>query len=254
LHASPDIRAQIEGFPPLHPRAARDTPIAGVVLTNGELDQCLGLLAMRESQPLDIYATDRVREGFTTGNMLYRTLERFPGQVTWHSLKLRVQDIALLAADGTPSGLVVTAFPVPGKVPLHLEGIMGPDEEDTIGMLIRDARTERTMGYEPCAAEHSPELAQFLQQADCLFFDGTFWSDEELRVLGIGRRRAREMAHWPLSGPQGSVEFLASFPHARRVLIHINNTNPILDEQSPERAVLEAAGIEVAYDGMEIDL
>jgi pyrroloquinoline quinone biosynthesis protein B len=252
VHASPDIRTQIESFAPLHPRALRETPIAGILLTNGDLDQCLGLLSLRESQPLHLYATNRVRDGFTRGNVLYRTLNRTPDQITWHALKPHTAEEFLFMPDGTPSGLLVRAVPVPGKVPLHLEGELHPDKEDTIALLIRDSVAGRTLVYVPCMADPSPELSLLLDAADCLFFDGTFWAGDELISLGLGRRSAKDMGHWPLDGPDGSLRMLTSLRDIRRILIHINNTNPILDEQSRERRSVEAAGIEVSYDGMEV--
>jgi pyrroloquinoline quinone biosynthesis protein B len=253
LGASPEIRGQIESFPPLHPRAPRHTPIAGIVLTNGDLDQCLGLLSLREFQPLQIYATDQVCRGFTEGNVLYRTLDRFPGQVTWRALKLECE-CPLLTAEGKPSGLTITAIPVPGKVPFHLEGRIHPDPEDNVGLVIRKTASARMVAYVPGVAARTRELDRMLQQADCIFFDGTFWSSDELIALGFSRRRAEEMAHWPVGGQTGSLHVLAQMSASYRGLIHINNTNPILDEASPQRRQVDAAGIEVAYDGMEITL
>ena len=155
VHASPDIREQIEHFPPLHPRNGRDTPIVGILLTNGDLDQCLGLLSLRESQPLYLYATDRVREGFTQGNVLYRTLNRTPGQMTWHPLKLHAENEPLLLPNGAPSGLTITALPIPGKLPLHLAGTMPADPQDNIGLLIHDDASKTTLAYLPCVGEES---------------------------------------------------------------------------------------------------
>lgn len=252
IHASPDIRAQIESFAPLHPRTGRDTPIAGILLTNGDLDQCLGLFSLRESQPLHLYATTRVRDGFTQHNVLYRTLNRTPDQITWHVLKLHATEEPLLLPDGRPSGLLMTSIPVRGKVPLHLMSEQPPDEEDTIALLIYDGASGRTMAYVPGVAGPSPDLVRLLNSADCVFFDGTFWTDDELIAPGLGQRSALETGHWPLHGPDGSVRMLSSLRTARRILIHINNTNPILDERSRERELIESAGIEVAYDGMEV--
>jgi pyrroloquinoline quinone biosynthesis protein B len=252
VHASPDIRSQIESYAPLHPRAGRDTPIAGILLTNGDLDQCLGLFSLRESQPLHVYATNRVRDGFIHRNQLYRTLTRTPDQITWHALKAYTEGESLLLPDGIPSGLLVTTIPVPGKVPLHLEKELPPDDEDTIALLIRDNTTGGMLAYVPCIARPSSDLFPQLDSADCLFFDGTFWSEDELIRLGLGQRSSLEMGHWPLDGQAGSLPMLGSLRTRRRILIHINNTNPMLDEQSPERGLIQAAGIEVAYDGMEV--
>ncbi len=253
LNASPEIRQQIEAFPPLHPRDPRHSPIQGIVLTNGDLDHCLGLLSLRESHPLVVYATERVRRGFTEGNVLYRTLERFPGQVTWRSLKLgREEELAL--AGGRPSGLTVEALALPGKLPIHLEGGLAPDPEDNVGLRVRETATGRLLAYLPAVGAPAPALQAALDGAACVFFDGTFWSSDELPGQGLGGKRAEEMAHWPIGGEGGSLPVLRGLPAARRIYIHVNNTNPVLREDSAERAAVAAAGWEVAADGLELDL
>jgi pyrroloquinoline quinone biosynthesis protein B len=247
LNVSPEIRAQIESFPPLTPREPRHSPIAGLALTNGDLDHCLGLLSLRESHPLTVYATESVRAGFTAGNVLYRTLERFEGQVTWRALTLaREQPLG-------DSGLMITAVATPGNLPLHLKTLRAPSAEDNVGLVVRDARAGRRLAYFSGVAGPSPALERAVAEADVVFFDGTFWSSDELIALGLGTRRAEEMSHWPLEGPGGSAAFLAR-QRGRKILIHINNTNPILREGSAERRALEAAGIEVAADGLELAL
>jgi pyrroloquinoline quinone biosynthesis protein B len=252
LNASPEIRQQLESFPPLHPRGPRHSPVAGILLTNGDLDHCLGLLSLRESHPLVVYATDRVRRGFTEGNALYRTLERFPGQVTWRLLKPgREED---LCAGGRPSGLAVEAVPVPGKPPLHRAGADPPDPEDSVGFRIREAGTGRLLAYLSGVGQVTRPVREALDGADAVFFDGTFWADDELPALGLGGRRAVEMAHLPVGGPEGSLAALAGVRAGRRVYIHVNNTNPILREDSPERDAVRSAGWEVAWDGLEIRL
>jgi len=250
IHATPEIGAQLAGFPPLHPRAVRDSPLAGIVLTNGDLDQCLGLLSLRESQPLHVYATESVRHAVTTENRFYRALNRIPGQVTWHELKVHASQ-ALLRPDGRPSQLVVTAIPVPGKVPLYLEEQMASQIDDNVALLVHEMPVGACLGYAPCVGAANPDVERIVATANCLMFDGTFWSEDELVALGIGRKRAQDMAHWPLAGPTGSLSLFAK-SCSRRILIHINNTNPILRDDSPERRQLEAAGVEVAYDGMEV--
>jgi pyrroloquinoline quinone biosynthesis protein B len=252
IHAAPEIGAQLASFPPLHPRAVRDSPISGIILTNGDLDQCLGLLSLRESQPLQMYATESVRHAVIQDNRFYRALNRTPGQVTWHELKLYGSQ-ALLTADHRSTQLVVTAIPVPGKVPLYLEDQVEPHPGDNIALLVTEMSGGPCFGYAPCVGASNADVERIIELADCLFFDGTFWSEEELVALGIGAKTARDMAHWPLAGPHGSLSVLAKSP-SRRILIHINNTNPIVRDDSPERRQLEQAGIEVAYDGMEIVL
>src|SRR5712692_1845693 len=239
INASPEIRQQIENFPPLHPRHSRHSPIAAILLTNGDLDHCLGLLSLRESHRLTVFATDRVRRGFTEGNVLYRTLERFSDQVTWRALKLgREEELT--------SGLTVEAVAVPGKPPIHLEGRYPPDAEDNVGFRIRESRTGTVLAYFSGVGKVSPAVAQALEDAHCVFFDGTFWSDDELPALGLGEKRAREMAHSPLGGADGSLAALGTLRASRRVLIHINNTNPLLRDDSPERAQVAARGWEIA--------
>jgi pyrroloquinoline quinone biosynthesis protein B len=253
LNASPEIRQQIESFAPLHPRGPRDSPIAGIALTSADLDHCLGLLSLRESHPLHVYATAALRRGWTEGNVLHRTLQRFENQVTWHALGLG-QLGPLLLPDGTDSGLAIETVAAPGKLPVHLEGLGAHSAEDNVGLLVHEAATGKKLAYFSGVGGDAPAVRAALLAADCIFFDGTFWSSDELRDLGLGEKRAQDMAHWPLSGMDGSLAMLSKLSHARRVLIHINNSNPILLEDSEQAAEVRAAGVEIAYDGMEVEL
>jgi len=254
LNASPEIRAQIEGFPALHARRLRDSPVQGIVLTNGDLDHTLGLLCLRESHPLVVYATEPVRRGFVESNVLYRTLQRFPGQVGWRTLRVGAE-VELWKDGGDPSGLSIEAFAVPGKLPLHLEGLgLVPDPCDNVGLRIRERGSRRALVYLSAVGRLMPEVLSAAERADCLFFDGTFWSEEELRELGASEKRASDMAHLPIGGVGGSLAALSGVGAARRIYIHLNNTNPVLREDSAERAAVERAGWEVARDGMEIAL
>ena len=246
LNASPEIRAQIESCPELHPRGPRHSPIAAIFLTNGDLDHCLGLLSLRESHPLIVYATERVRRGFTEGNVLYRTLERFPGQVTWRALEP--------GEETELDGLTVKAVPAPGKPPIHLEGRGAPDPGDNIGLLIGDRRTGKRLAYFSAAAAITPAMRAAFDSADCVFFDGTFWTSDELIALGLGDKRAEQMAHLPVGGEDGSLLSLAGMRAPKRIYIHINNTNPLLRPRSAERRQIEAGGWEIAQDGMEVTL
>lgn len=253
LNTSPEIRQQIEGFEGLHPRGPRHSPIEAIVLTNGDLDHTLGLLSLRESHPLVVYATASVQRGFTQGNVLYRTLQRFPEQVTWRALKLGREE-ELAGPDGRGYGLFLETVAVPGKPPIHLEGLSPLNSEDNIGLRIRATSTERRLAYFPAAGGVTPAVTAALEGADCVFFDGTFWSSDELPALGLGTKRAEDMAHLPVGGDGGSLAALAGLRAARRIYIHINNTNPLLRDDSPERKVVDAAGWEIAYDGMEVTL
>jgi pyrroloquinoline quinone biosynthesis protein B len=252
LNASPEIRAQLESFDGLHPRAPRHWPVAGVLLTNGDLDHTLGLLSLRESHPITVYATDTVHAGFTRDNVLYRTLERVPGQVTWRRLELG-REAPLLAASGNPSGLTVQALGIPGKPPVHLEGRASKSEEEGIGLLIREPARGKTLAYFSSFGALTAPMIQAMSGADCVFVDGTFWSSDELVRMGLGTKRAEDMAHAPIGGPEGTLRRLATLP-GRRVFIHINNTNPMLFPDSPEAAEVRAAGVEIAHDGMELTL
>jgi pyrroloquinoline quinone biosynthesis protein B len=252
LNCSPEIRAQIESFPPLHPRAPRHSPIAAILLTNGDLDHCLGLLSLRESHPLVLYATEPVRRGFVEQNVLYRTLERFAGQATWRPLKLGREDEVADAA-GRAIGLTVEPLSAPGKPPIHLEPAP-PDPENNIGVWIREPATGRTVAYLSAAAGITAEIRRALGGVDAVFFDGTFWSSDELPGQGLGTKRAEDMAHLPVGGPGGSLELLAGLRARRSIYIHVNNTNPLLREDSPQRAEVVAAGWEIAEDGMEVRL
>ncbi len=242
VNASPDILSQLQKTPALAPRGSRHSPIAAVVLTNGDMDHVLGLFSLRESYPLHIYATPAVWRGLRERNVMFRTLERFEGHVTWHPLSLD-------AATQLPGGLVVTPFAVPGKLPVHLEADSRPSEEDNVGLEF-SAASGRVV-Y--CGATGS--IGNYVSRFDgaaCLFFDGTFWSSDELIRLGLSKARAESMAHLPIGGENGSLSALAHVRAARKIYTHINNTNPILLRGSDERERVEASGWEVAYDGMEI--
>ena len=241
LNCSPEIRQQIEAFPGLHPRGPRQSPIAAILFTNGDLDHTLGLLSLRESHPLIVYATDPVRRGFIEGNVLYKTLEAG-------------REEAIVDTGGKEIGLTVEAVAIPGKPPVHLEALAPPDPEDNVGFRIRERATGLTLVYLSGIGAVTESVRRAMSGAAAVFFDGTFWSSDELPALGLGTKRAEEMAHLPVGGPSGSLAQLANLSAARRVYIHINNTNPMLREDSPEHAAVVAAGWEIAEDGMEVRL
>jgi len=254
INASPDIHPQIESFGPLHPEKSRTTPIQAILLTNGDLDHCLGLLSLRENHRLVIYSTESVRRGFTDSNVLYRTLQRFAGQVTWRTLKLGVEE-AMLCADGRQSGLTVEALAVPGKPPIHLEGLVSPsDPELNVGLRFRQCTNGRVLAYLSAVGRITTSVFEGLADADCIMFDGTFWSSDELSAPGFLEKSVEDLAHWPVGGERGSLALLSKVTAPQRVFIHINNTNPMLREDSAERKIIEGAGWRVAWDGMEIRL
>lgn len=253
LNASPDIRMQIESFPALHPRGPRHSPIAGVVLTNGDLDHCLGLFTMREWQPFRVYATRAVYEGLMRTNSIARTLERFDGQLRSVELTFGAR-VPLVNADGESSGLTVQAIPCPGKLPIHLMGLREPSPEDSIGVIVHEECSGKTLAFLSGVKTLTPEVERAVDASDLCFFDGTFWSSNELSSLGLGDKTAEDMGHWPVGGDGGSLKWLSSHKARRAVLIHINNTNPILVEDSSEASSVRQAGVTIAYDGMELEV
>jgi pyrroloquinoline quinone biosynthesis protein B len=251
FNASPDLLAQIKSFPALQPsRSIRDTGIRAVVLVDGQVDHTTGLLMLREGKPLEIWCTDMVREDLTTGNPLFNILGHYCG-VDWHRLPTAAG--STFAIDGAEH-LTFLAVPLKSKAPPYSPHRDNPHEGDNIGLLIGDARTGKNLFYAPGLGEIEPHLEPLLKQADAVLVDGTFWTDDEMIRMGISKKRARDIGHLPQSGDGGMISVLKPLPAGRKILIHINNTNPILDEDSPERAELTRAGIEVAYDGMEINL
>jgi pyrroloquinoline quinone biosynthesis protein B len=249
VNASPDIPRHVERFQRLWPRGSRDTPIAAIALTNGDLDHVVGLLSLRESQPLRVLATPRVRYGLVERNAVLRTLARTPDQVTWTNLEPGSEVVL------DDVGVGVTAVPVAGKLPVHLVGLLDPSAEDNVALRVRDLASGRTAVI-ATAVGSLEGVEALVAGADVVFFDGTFWRDDELIALGLGRARAHDMAHVPVGGEDGSIARLARarLADARRVFTHINNTNPVLRADSPERAEVERAGWEIAFDGMEVVL
>lgn len=246
VNASPDISRQIEESTDLQPKGLRHSPIRSIVLSNGDLDHVLGLFSLRESWPLVIYATSAVRRGLEDRNAIFRTLQRFANQVVWRDLPLQ-QEIAL---DG---GLALEARPAPGKLPVHLMGLCEPSPEDNVSLWFRDTTTGKRSAYLG-ATSSAAGLARELDEVECVFFDGTFWSSDELLRLGLGASRAEDMAHLPIGGDGGSLAALASIRTPRKIFTHVNNSNPVLLDGSLEQRTVSAAGWEVAFDGMEVAL
>ncbi len=258
LNASPDLRAQIEANPPLHPRpqpgTIRHSPIAAVVLTGAEVDTIAGLLTLRERHAFALYAAAPAL-AVLAENPIFQAVN--PGIVPRRGLPLG-QGIALCDAAGESLGLMLEAFPVPGKVPLFQEAPDGADPGrvdagETIGLRL-SAGDGPGLFFIPGCAAVTEDLRERLRGAACLLFDGTLWSDDEMIRAGAGPKTGARMGHMSISGPQGTLATFAELGICRRILIHLNNTNPILLEDSPERAAVRAAGWEVAEDGMEITL
>ena len=247
LNASPDIRAQIESFPALHPSSGPDgsrvVPLQAVLLTDAELDHTLGLLLLREGGGLVLHATEATRDTLRDGTSLLRTLEAYC-PVEWQPV-VPGADVPL--ADG----LSYRAFDVPTTKRARFGS--GQREGRVVGYRLTDERSGRALVYLPAVQELTPGVCRELDGC-CLLVDGTCWSDDELIRLGLAGRTAREMGHLPISGPGGSLEQLAPLPIERRIYVHVNNTNPILLEDAPERRTVEEHGMEVAVDGLELEV
>jgi len=251
VNASPDLRSQILATPALQPSAGmRHSPIAGVLVTNGDIDHIAGLLTLRERQPFTLYASALVHH-VLAANPIFNCLD--PDLVPRQALPLDVA-VALTAPDGTP-GPSVTAFAVPGKVPLFLEGAAVETEAmggEAIGLEFRSGG-KRAL-YIPGCATLPDWLIERIAGADLLLLDGTLWHDEEMIAAGLGQKTGRRMGHIPVSGPGGSLDALAAVPLGQRAYIHLNNSNPLLLAGSPERAAAAAAAWQVAYDGLTFRL
>ena len=245
VNASPDLRQQILATPALHPRqGSRDTPIAAVVLTNGDVDHVAGLLTLRERQPFALHAAPQLH-AMLDADPVFAVLDR--SLVSRHPMRLGERsDIA---------GLSITPFAVPGKVPLFLESgevEIGGETEMTVGLEIR-ANGRRALHIPGCAAV-TPALRDRIAGADLLLFDGTTFTDDEMPRLGLSPKTATRMGHVAMSGPAGSLAALEGTDVGQKLYLHINNTNPVLVEGSPERRIVETAGWRVAHDGLEIVL
>lgn len=250
INASPDIRAQLEAFPAIQPQeGVRDTGIEAILLIDSQIDHATGMLMLREGRPLDVYCTDMVKQDLSSGFPIFNMLAHYCS-VNHHPIPI----------DGS-------AFTIPGindlrfysqalksKAPPYSPHRNDPHEGDNIGVIIEQISTGKKVFYSPGLGEIEAHVLAAMQLSDCVMVDGTFWTDDEMVSQGISHKRAREIGHLPQSGESGMIEVLNGIGDKRKILIHINNTNPILDEGSDERKILELQGIEVAFDGMEIEL
>jgi pyrroloquinoline quinone biosynthesis protein B len=254
LNASPDLRLQIEATPVLHPREGwRSSPISGVVIPGGDVDAVAGLLHLRERHRFTVYAPSRVL-AVIAANPIFGVLAPDCVQRVELPLDRRVE----LAGASGASGLAVVTFAVPAKVPLYLE-TAGEDpligeEGDAVGLEIIDAETKRSVFFIPGCAAMTEGLRRRLAGAELVFFDGTLWRDDEMIRLGVGAKTGRRMGHMSMSGEEGTIAAFRDLGVKRRIFIHINNSNPVLLEDSAERRLAEEAGWEIAHDGMEVRL
>lgn len=259
FNASPDIRQQIAETSDLQPRGdgpLRSTPIRAVVLTNADVDHVAGLLSLRERQPFAIYAAAPVL-AVLTENPIFNVLD--PTIVPRRPLPLN-ETVEICDAEGRFTGVRVESFVVAGKIALYLENPAQPgadyssEEGDTIGLRITSGGNDKAVFYIPGCARIDPVLRTRLSGAALLLFDGTLYTDDEMIAAGVGPKTGRRMGHISMSGEEGSIAGLAGVTINRRIFVHINNTNPVLDETSAEHAAVLARGWEIAHDGMEVEL
>jgi pyrroloquinoline quinone biosynthesis protein B len=246
VNASPDARQQLAALTPPRVDGVRAPPIAGVLLTDAEIDHTAGLLLLRESAtPVRVYGDDGVERALRHGYPVLSILDRYCG-ARWETLKPQ------RARPLEGSSLTVEPFEVGGDAPRYL----GSSDEDlgAVGFVFRDRASGGMLSYVPGLARLDDGVLTRFASSDLVLVDGTFWREDELERLGISSRNARDMGHLPVSGAGGTLEALARLERPRKALVHINNTNPILLEDSPERETVRRAGVEVAYDGLEFEL
>ena len=252
VNASPDILTQLQAHPQLHrENSCRDTGLHGVLLTDSQIDHTTGLFMLRESsRPWPLWCTDGVFADLLQGNPIAQILQNYCG-----IQRQRIHiDGRWFVVEGI-DGLRWQAIPLPGKPPAYSWRREAAEPGEVIGLLIEHTRSRRRLFYAPGLASIEPLTFEAMLSAHCVLVDGTFWTDDEMLQAGVGHKRAADMGHLPQSGVNGMISWLDRLPPStRRILIHINNTNPILLEDSPERGVLREHGIEVAHDGMEISL
>jgi pyrroloquinoline quinone biosynthesis protein B len=253
INASPDILSQIRATPALQPgRQSRDTGIAAVLLMDAQIDHVTGLLMLREGKPIPLYCTASVWDDLTTGLPLVPVLSHYCG-VQWHPLNIRHDRMEAIDLPGM-RGIRFTALAFSSKAPPYSPHRENPHPGDNIGLVIEDLASGKNVFYAPGLGEIEPHVEAAMRNADCLLVDGTFWHADEMIRLGFSAKYAADMGHLPQFGPGGMIECLDSMDAERKILIHINNTNPILDEDSEQHATLLRHGIEIAHDGMEITL
>ena len=260
LNASPDLRQQIQATPALHPNppetsanALRHSPISAVLVTNGDVDHIGGLINLREGQPLALYASERVH-AVLDANRVFEVLNR--EVVDRRTLELDAR-VPVRGADGDPLGIAVETFAVPGKVALYMEED-GRDHAgsagDTVAVRLVDEVRGTEVFYVPNCARIDDALARRLKGAAVVFFDGTLFRDDEMVRAGLSRKTGQRMGHVSMDGPDGALAGFEGLGVGRRIFVHVNNSNPALLADSPERARVEAAGWEVAHDGLEIEV
>lgn len=252
VNVGPDVSRQIESFPELHAGPGiRETPLAGVILTDAELDHSIGLLSLREGSHLTIYGTETVKKCLHSAFPIFPMLKNYCSW-KWQSLTTHTPNRLGVTIEDS---ILIETVPVSSKPPLYVQS-NDHDQDDIweVGLLLKNERSGKSVAYFPTLDRMTPEIESALHKADILLVDGTFWSEDELVSIGATKRNARDMGHLPISGPSGIIETLSSFSAERKILIHINNSNPILKKGSKEAEILKRHGIEIAYEGMELEV
>ncbi|MFA2962300.1 pyrroloquinoline quinone biosynthesis protein PqqB [Acinetobacter pittii] len=250
LNASPDIRQQLFEFKAAQPaRKLRDTGITNVILMDSQLDHTTGLLTLREGCPMNVWCTEMVHQDLTSGFPVFNMLKHWNGGLQYHEINPK----QAFKIDGFEN-LEILPLIIKSAAPPYSPHRNDPHDGDNIALIIKDHKTQKQLFYAPGLGKIDDQIMQIMQSSDCVMIDGTLWTDDEMQQTGVGTKTGREMGHLYISGEGGSLSYLNQLSTPKKVLIHINNTNPILNENSSQFAELKANGVEVAYDGMQIEL
>lgn len=250
LNASPDIRQQLFEFKAAQPaRKLRDTGITSVILMDSQLDHTTGLLTLREGCPMNVWCTEMVHQDLTSGFPVFNMLKYWNGGLQYHEINHK----QAFKIDGFEN-LEFLPLIIKSAAPPYSPHRNDPHDGDNIALIIKDHKTQKQLFYAPGLGKIEDQIMQIMQGSDCVMIDGTLWTDDEMQQTGVGTKTGREMGHLYISGEGGSLSYLNQLSAPKKVLIHINNTNPILNENSSQFAELKANGVEVAYDGMQIEL
>ncbi|MCH2070612.1 pyrroloquinoline quinone biosynthesis protein PqqB [Acinetobacter pittii] len=250
LNASPDIRQQLFDFKAAQPaRKLRDTGITSVILMDSQLDHTTGLLTLREGCPMNVWCTEMVHQDLTSGFPVFNMLKHWNGGLQYNEINPK----QAFKIDGFEN-LEFLPLIIKSAAPPYSPHRNDPHDGDNIALIIKDHKTQKQLFYAPGLGKIDDQIMQIMQSSDCVMIDGTLWTDDEMQQTGVGTKTGREMGHLYISGEGGSLSYLNQLSTPKKVLIHINNTNPILNENSSQFAELKANGVEVAYDGMQIEL
>lgn len=250
LNASPDIRQQLFEFKAAQPaRKLRDTGITSVILMDSQLDHTTGLLTLREGCPMNVWCTEMVHQDLTSGFPVFNMLKYWNGGLQYHEINPK----QAFKIDGFEN-LEFIPLIIKSAAPPYSPHRNDPHDGDNIALIIKNHKTQKQLFYAPGLGKIDDQIMQIMQSSDCVMIDGTLWTDDEMQQTGVGTKTGREMGHLYISGEGGSLSYLNQLSTPKKVLIHINNTNPILNESSSQFAELKANGVEVAYDGMQIEL